>query len=184
MNRLLKIALTTYAFFLSAVSVVFILITLDQEMLAGIYMLMYTQVLSSPPIRWLVFGVSVFLFVSSAGFLVYGLQSDRLRRTRIRSNDVGVIDIDVDAIESIALNSAKTAQCGIKQAKARVASVKGGKLTIRLTAVLYSDVEIPAMMTKVQERIKKDIERYTAIPVAGVSVKVSRVEPVAARVER
>jgi uncharacterized alkaline shock family protein YloU len=184
MNRLLKIALTTYAFFLSAISVVFILITVDQEMLAGIYMLMYTQVLSSPPIRWLVFGVSVFLFVSSAGFLVYGLQSDRLRRTRIRSNDVGVIDIDVDAIESIALNSAKTAQCGIKQAKARVASVKGGKLTIRLTAVLYSDVEIPAMMTKVQDRIKKDIERYTAIPVAGVSVKVSRVEPVAARVER
>ncbi len=184
MNRLLKIALTTYAFFLAVISVVLILITLNQEMLAGIYMLLYTQVLSSPVIRWLVFGISLFLFVSSAGFLVYGLQSDRLRRTRIRSNDVGVIDIDVDAIESIALNSAKTAQCGIKSAKARVSSVKGGKLTIRLNAVLYSDVEIPAMMTKVQERIKKDIERYTAIPVAAVSVKVNRVEPVAARVER
>ena len=184
MSRILKIALTTYAFFLSVVSVVFILCTLNQDMLVGIFNVIFYKVYSSPLIRWTAFGVSVFLFVSSVGFLIYGLQSDRLRRTRIRSNDVGMIDIDVDAIESIALNSAKTAQCGIKQAKARVVSAKGGKITVRLNAILYSDVEIPPMMTKVQERIKKDIERYTGIPVSGVSVKVSRVEPVVARVER
>jgi len=94
------------------------------------------------------------------------------------------IDIGVDAIESIALNSAKTAQCGIKTAKARVAPFKGDKIVIHLTAVLYSDVEVPVMMAKVQERIKKDIERYTGISVGQVLIKVSRVEPVAARVER
>jgi uncharacterized alkaline shock family protein YloU len=40
------------------------------------------------------------------------------------------------------------------------------------------------MMAKVQERIKKDIERYTGITVESVSVKVGRVEPVVAKVER
>jgi uncharacterized alkaline shock family protein YloU len=40
------------------------------------------------------------------------------------------------------------------------------------------------MMAKVQDRIKKDIERFTGIPVSNVYVKVSRVEPVAARIER
>ncbi len=40
------------------------------------------------------------------------------------------------------------------------------------------------MMAKVQDRIKKDIERYTGISVAQVLIKVTRVEPVAARVER
>ena len=116
--------------------------------------------------------------------MVYGIMSGRLRRTRIRSTDIGSIDIGVDAIESIALNSAKSAQCGIKTAKARVAPSKGDKISIQLSTVLYSDVEVPAMMAKVQDRIKKDIERYTGIPVAQVLVRVSRVEPVAARVER
>ena len=55
---------------------------------------------------------------------------------------------------------------------------------MQLNTVLYSDVEVPAMMAKVQDRIKKDIERYTGIPVARVQVRVSRVEPVSARVER
>jgi uncharacterized alkaline shock family protein YloU len=39
-------------------------------------------------------------------------------------------------------------------------------------------------MSKVQDRIKKDIERYTGINVESVSIKVSRVEPVVAKVER
>jgi len=90
----------------------------------------------------------------------------------------------VDAIESIALNSAKSAQVGIKTARARVSSAKNDAIKVHLTAVLYSNVEVPAMMAKVQERIKKDIERYTGITVADVSVKVSRVEPVVAKVDR
>ena len=90
----------------------------------------------------------------------------------------------MDAIESIALNSAKSAQVGIKSAKAHVSSGKDESIRIHLVAVLYSNVEVPAMMSKVQDRIKKDLERYTGIPVESVSVKVSRVEPIVAKVER
>ena len=38
-------------------------------------------------------------------------------------------------------------------------------------------------MAKVQERIKKDIERFTGIIVEEVKVRVTRVEPTTARVE-
>ena len=48
----------------------------------------------------------------------------------------------------------------------------------------FSDVEIPIMMTRVQERVKKDIEKYTGIEVGNVEVRVSRVEDIAPRVER
>ncbi len=186
MNKLLKAALTMYAFFLAVISVVVVLITLDtsRKTLASIYMLLYSEIVSNPLANWLVFGLALFLFVVSIGFLLYGIQSDRLRKTRIRETDIGAIDIGVDAIESIALNSAKTAQCGIKSAKARVTTAKGGRIAVTLSAVLYSDVEIPAMMVKVQDRIKKDIERFSGIPVSTVQVRVSRVEPVTARVER
>ena len=40
------------------------------------------------------------------------------------------------------------------------------------------------MMARVQERVKKDIERYTGIEVGDVNVRVNRVEAIAARVER
>ena len=82
------------------------------------------------------------------------------------------------------MNSAKSAQAGIKTARARVSSAKNNSIRVYLSAVLYSNVEVPSTMGKVQERIKKDIERYTGITVENVSVKVSRVEPVVAKVER
>ena len=60
---------------------------------------------------------------------------------------------------------------------------KNGAIKVNINAVLYSNTEIPTSMSKVQERVKKDIERYTGIIVENVFVKVSRVEPVVAKVE-
>jgi len=130
----------------------------------------------------------LFALLTILGFSVwavsYSILSGRLSRTRIRQTDIGTVDIGVDAIESIALNSAKSAQVGIKSAKAHVFSGKEDAIRVQLSAVLYANVEVPAMMSKVQDRIKKDIERYTGISVESVSVKVVRVEPVVAKVER
>ena len=53
-----------------------------------------------------------------------------------------------------------------------------------MNVMAYSDVELPLMMSRLQERVKKDIEKYTGIEVADVQVKVNRVEAIAARVER
>lgn len=159
------------------------MIVINRKMLEAIYFVLYDMIVSSS-IRWVVFAFAVFLFLFSLIIMVYGVQSGRLHKTRIRRNDVGFIDIGVDAIENIALNTAKTAQCGIKTAKARVFAAKEGKIRVELTAVIFSDVEIPAMMAKVQERIRKDIERYTGIPVLKVTIKVSRVEAISTKVER
>ena len=92
-------------------------------------------------------------------------------------------DLGIDAIESIALNSAKLAQAGVKTAKARIYPAKNNAIRVSLSVILYSDVEIPAQMAIVQDRIKKDVERYTGIPVASVEVKVTRVELVGAKIE-
>ena len=128
--------------------------------------------------------VLVAVFFACVGTLVYALSSSRLHKSRISSNDIGDIDIGVEAIENIALNSAKAAQAGIKNAKSRVYQGKGKSVNIVMAVQLYSDVEIPAQMAKIQDRVKKDVERYTGIPVAQVKVKVNRVELVGAKVER
>ena len=183
MNPLVRTALILFSFILTVFAFVFLLMVLSTDVLGAI-ILVLTRLTEQASSRVAGLFLGVLVIIVSMTSLVYAIMSGRLRKTRIRSNDIGEIDIGVDAIESIALNSAKTAQCGIKTAKARVAPFKGDKISIQLSAVLYSDVEVPAMMAKVQDRIKKDIERYTGITVAQVLIKVTRVEPVAARVER
>jgi hypothetical protein len=183
MNPLVRSALILFSFILTVFAFVFLLMVLSTDVL-GAMILVLTRMTEQASSRVAGLFLGALVIIVSMTSLVYAIMSGRLRKTRIRSNDIGEIDIGVDAIESIALNSAKTAQCGIKTAKARVAPFKGDKISIQLSAVLYSDVEVPAMMAKVQDRIKKDIERYTGISVAHVLIKVTRVEPVAARVER
>lgn len=183
MNKIVRFALILYAFLLSIISVIFMLIVVNRKMLEAIYFVIY-DFAASPSMRLVIILISTFLFIFSIAILVYGLQSGRLYKTRIRSNEGGYIDIGVDAIENIALNTAKNAQSGIKTAKARVFAAKAGKIRVELKAVIFSDVEIPAMMAKVQDRVKKDIERYTGIPVFKVSVKVSHVEAISTKVER
>lgn len=128
--------------------------------------------------------VALAIFALSILVLVYALTTGRLRKTRVRSTEIGLVEIGVDALESIALNAAKTAQAGVKTAKARVFAAQGSKVNVELRVELFSDVEIPAQMNKIQERVKKDIERYTGIQVAAVTVRVTGVESVGAKVER
>jgi uncharacterized alkaline shock family protein YloU len=183
MNQLVRFSLIVFAFVLAVFSLVFLMMMIDSNVLGGV-LRMISNLPDQKSYKIIAIVFSLIVLTLCVLSMVYGVMSGRLRRTRIRSTDIGNIDIGVDAIESIALNSAKSAQCGIKAAKARVAPSKGDKISIQMTVVLYSDVEVPAMMAKVQDRIKKDIERYTGISVAQVVIRVGRVEPVAARVER
>ena len=183
MNQFVRFAFIIFSFVLAIFALVFLMMMLNDEIMNNMF-IMITMLREQTSYKFVAITFWAIVLLLCVLAMVYGVMSGRLRRSRIRSTDIGSIDIGVDAIESIALNSAKSAQCGIKSAKARVAPSKGDKITIQLSTVLYSDVEVPVMMAKVQDRIKKDIERYTGIPVAQVLVRVSRVEPVAARVER
>lgn len=112
------------------------------------------------------------------------LRMGRLGNTRLSSNELGSIEIDVNALENISLNSAKLSEAGIKTAKAKVYANQDKGINVELIVSLYSDIEIPSQMLKIQERIKKDIERFTGIPVTKVIVRVAKVELLGTKVER
>lgn len=128
----------------------------------------------------------IFTFVIALALylIVYTNQNIRMSKKLVQNTEIGSINIDVFAIEAIALNAAKIAQAGIKSAKAQAKTDKKGDIELILDCVLYSEVDIPSQMVKIQERIKKDIERYTGLTVNNVVVKVNRVEVVGARVEK
>lgn len=183
MNKPVRFVLVIYSILLALLSLLLLYSFADSMVLTNLDVSLQ-NIIIDPVFKWILLSALICIIISAVWAVSYSLLSGRLSKTRIRQTDIGFVDIGVDAIESIALNSAKSAQVGIKSAKAHVSSGKDESIKIHLVAVLYSNVEVPAMMSKVQDRIKKDIERYTGIPVESVSVKVSRVEPVVAKVER
>lgn len=148
------------------------------------FVVLLQRISLNPMARFMSGFLLLMLVIVSILNITYALMSGRMAKSRIVTTEIGEIDIGVEALENIALNSSKAAQAGVKSAKARITQTKDNKLLIILIVVLYSDVEIPSQMAKIQDRIKKDIERYTGIPVGEVQVKVNRVELIGTKVER
>lgn len=183
MNSWVRFILILFSFLLALLFFVIFIMVLSNSALTSV-MTMVLDMIQKQPHRTVTLVLSLVGLAVAIVTLSLAILSGKLRKTRIRSNAIGTIDIGVDALESIALNAAKASQSGVKAAKAHIAPFKDGKISVRLVVMLFSDVEIPNMMARVQERVKKDIERYTGIEVGDVRVRVNRVEAIAARVER
>lgn len=182
MNRLLRIVRIILYFFLALISLLFVAVLLNEELMSGVITLL-VRIDSQPRTKIIFIILFSLLFAGGIFSLVNTILSGRFRRARVTESQMGSIDIGVDAIESVALNAAQSAQAGVKAAKAHIAPFKGDRLSVRLNVMAYSNVELPAMMARVQERVKKDVERYTGIEVAEVIIRVSRVDTIAARIE-
>ena len=182
MNSFIRGLMFIYSVVIAVISVVLLYALVDDGIFADILSPL-SSIVTGPVSRYIYLGILMLLFITSIISITNIITSGRLNRTRLRKNDIGTVDIGPDAIESIALNAAKSAQVGIKSARCRVAPAKNQALRVTVTTELSSNVEIPASMAKVQEKVKKDIERYTGIAVDQVIVKVAKVEQAQAKVE-
>jgi len=182
MSRFMRVLMFIYSVFIAVLSIILLYAFIDDGIFSRILSPLASLV-TNPATRFGYLAVLLVLLITAVFAISNLIMTGRLYRTKLRKTDIGSVDIGADAIESIALNSAKSAQAGIKSARARVTSAKNGAIKVNISAVLYSNVEIPASMSKVQDKVKKDIERYTGIIVESVFVKVSKVEAIVARVE-
>lgn len=182
MNGFLRVLMFIYSVIIGIFSFVLIYGMFDEDIFSKIISPL-PAVISGPVSKYVYFAVLALLFVTAIISISNSITYGTLNRTRLRKTEIGTVDIGAGAIESIALNAAKSAQVGIKSARCHVAPAKNGAIKINLSCELYSNVEIPASMSKVQEKVKKDIERYTGVIVESVFVKVAKVEATTAKVE-
>jgi len=183
MNRVNRFFIIAFSFILAVIFIVLLLMMSSEVILKGMIETII-DVAQKQPYRTIIMIVCLVMALVSLTTMVVTILTSRMRRQRVRANEIGTIDIGVDAIENIALNAAKASQSGVKSAKAWVSPYKGDKIAISMNVMTYSDVELPLMMSRLQERVKKDVEKYTGIEVSDVQVKVNRVEAITARVER
>lgn len=130
----------------------------------------------------LIFLIVLMLIALSAA--LFAIFNRHYRRSRLLANKLGFIDVSKSALEAIALNAVKAAQSGVKSAKANIEADKDRSLDVELFLRAYADVELPAMMSRVQERVQKDLQRYTGLNIVRVNVQVVQVEEISTRVER
>ncbi len=182
-NKIFRLFLTVFAFLLAVGFLVYFFMLVSDNVLRGMIEVI-VDTTRKQPYRTIAIIVSLVFFLVSMAVMLVAIISGRMRRQRVRSNEIGDIDIGVGAIESIAMNAAKASQSGVKAAKVTITPYKNNKISATMRVVTFPDVELPRMMAKVQERVKKDIEKYTGIEVADVKVRVAQVESIAARIER
>lgn len=183
MRRSLQIILSIYSVLAAFVAAVLLLAINGTGWISALTALLL-DIADRTVSRRIVSAILVAIIIAAIIILTIALLSGRLRKSRVQESELGLIDIGVEALENIALNSAQVAQGGIKRAKARVYQGKENSLRVEISCELYADVEIPNQMERIQERVKKDLERYTGIPVSDVKIRVTRVELLGARVDR
>ena len=119
MSKFVRVVLVLFSLLLSVFSVVLLTGLFDVAVFTTLNRVLSSIVLDNV-FMWIYLVVLLIILGFAVWAVSYAILSGRLSRTRIRQTDIGTVDIGVDAIESIALNSAKSAQVGIKSAKAHV----------------------------------------------------------------
>ena len=92
MNRLVRFTLIVLAFILAVFSLVLMMMMLFDSVYAGMLDFLITLP-GRASSRIIVIFLALFVLVVSLITMVYGIMSGRLRRTRIRSTEIGNIDI-------------------------------------------------------------------------------------------
>ena len=108
MNSFIRALMFIYSVVIAVISVVLLYALVDDGIFADILSPLST-IVTGPVSKYIYLGILMLLFVTSIISITNIITSGRLNRTRLRKNDIGTVDIGPDAIESIALNAAKSA---------------------------------------------------------------------------
>lgn len=184
MNILFRVLLAFYAFCLTILSVISMIVTFRRDVLDKIYKYLADTVLASGYSSFIMLFISFIFFVLSITFLLSGFKSEKNKRSVSKLTSIGEIKISLNSIENIAL-SASRKTTGIKDTKARVIKINDS-VSITVTAVVLPDINIPALSEDIQNKVKKSVEESSGISVNDVKVVIESIftgAPYKSRVE-
>lgn len=170
MNIIFRSLLAFYAFCLTVISLITMIVTLRPEMLDGASTFLMTNILNDRGLMVLLFIIELVFFGLSLMFLLSGVKSDKDKKTISKYNNVGEIRISLSTIESIALAASRKLG-GVKDNKAYV-SKHGDNVVICIKTIVMPDINIPALLEDIQLKVKKSVEETTGIGVNEVKVSV------------
>lgn len=173
MDIIFRILLAVYAFCLTVISLITVVLTLRPEMIERASEFLVNDVLPNRGISLFLLFVEIVFFGLSLMFLLSGVRSEKDKKSVRKINNVGEIRISLNAIESIALNASKKVG-GIKENKAYVTK-QGDNVSVYIKTIVMPDVNIPALLEDIQVKVKKSVEETTGIAVNEVKASVENI---------
>ena len=124
---------------------------------------------------WLLLFAALLLVVGI--FCIYvGLHRDRApQMARVTTNEGGVINISLGAIETLCKQAAGKVP-GVVETKTRIRVVNEG-IAIYLHVTVPPDINIPETASALQQEVKNHLETMSGVKVLEVKVLISNVEP-------
>lgn len=173
MNIIFRVLLAFYAFCLTVISLVSMVITLRPEMFESTSTFLMENVLTNRASTILMFIVEMIFFGLSLVFLLSGVKSEKDKKSISKYNNVGEIKISLNTIESIALAASRKLG-GVRETKAYVTKADDN-VSIYIKTVVMPDVNIPALLEDIQLKVKKAIEETSGISVSDIKVSVENI---------
>lgn len=173
MNIFFRILLTIYAFCLTIVSLITILITFRTSLFESIYSYIYYEVLQDNASRIIMFVIAMVFFILNLVYLLSGLRTDKDKKAVSKHTNIGEIKISLDSIENIALTASRKL-AGVKDSKAAVIKHEDN-VSIILRIIVFPDVNIPGLSEDIQIKVKSSIEESSGIGVKDVRIIVENI---------
>jgi hypothetical protein len=155
MNIFFRILLAVYAFCLTIISGVIMLIPFKKDILDRIYFSLSDILENSYSTFAMLFITFIFLGLSLT-FLLSGFRNDKDKKAVSKHTSIGEIKISLSSIESIALTASKRLN-GVKDTKASIIK-HDDAVSIILKLIVMADINIPALSEDIQVKVKKAVE--------------------------
>lgn len=173
MNIIFRVLLAFYAFCLTVISLISMVMTLNSDMFRRTSDYVMESLLSGKASRILLFIIEMIFFGLSLVFLLSGVKSEKNKKAISKFNNSGEVRISLNTIESITLAAARKLN-GVKDTKAYVAK-DGDNVSILVKTVVLSDINIPTLLEEIQIAVKKSVEDTSGIKVNTVRVSVENI---------
>lgn len=173
LNIFFRVLLAIYAFCLTIVSLLSMVITLKSDLFGSISDFLIERVFPSSTASIAMFVIELLFFCMSVVFLMSGFKSEKDKKAMSKYTNVGEIKISLNSIENIALAASRKFN-GIKESKAYVEK-RQESVSIAIKASVLADINIPSLSEDVQIKVKRAVEESTGIKVSDVKVMVDNI---------
>lgn len=129
--------------------------------------------------RWLVGVLAGIVFVIAVRFIYYGFHRYGADQTLVHESDFGEVRISIGAVENLVRKVARQVK-GVRDVRGWVQS-RGGRLNVRLSAVIAPDVSVPAVSGEVQAAIRDTLANVVGVEAGEVRVFVENISNEARR---
>jgi uncharacterized alkaline shock family protein YloU len=172
MNIFFRILLAIYAFCLTLITGLAIVVTLEPSLYKGISEDIYNGITGRTS-SIIIFVAELIFFAIGIIFLLSGVRSDKDKKSVRKHTNIGEIKISINSIENIALAASRRLN-GIKDSKAFVTK-HDDNVSVIIKIMVMPDVNIPALAEDMQSKVKRAVEDTSGVAVSDVRVVVDNI---------